>query len=92
MDTDRSEESKKVEQLKKEASDEYLKVRNERTKVQEKEKRLEEERKAARDQQSTLSSKHSDDLMRMRSQEMTKLLAASGICFVIGLAVAMFLH
>jgi len=28
----------------------------------------------------------------MRSAEMTKLLAASGICFIIGLAVAMFMH
>ena len=51
MDTDRAEEEKKVEQLKQEASEEYVKVRNERSKVQEKEKRLDEERKATRDLQ-----------------------------------------
>ena len=44
-----------------------------------------------RSQEDSMKSKHEGELQRMRSSELTKLLVASGLCFVLGLAVAMFL-
>ena len=91
FEAERAEETKNLESLRKEASDEFTKVKAERAKVQEKERRLDEERKNARQQSESIATKHRDDLQRVRSQEMTKLLVASGLCFVIGIAVALFL-
>lgn len=91
FESERAEETKNLESLRKEASDEFTKVKAERAKVQEKERRLDEERKNARQQSESVASKHQGELQRVRSQEMTKLLIASGLCFVIGIAVALFL-
>jgi len=84
------EETKKVERLKQEASEEFVKAKNQRAEMQKKELRLEEERKTTRLEKDSQASKHKGDLERIRSQEMTKLMVGSSVCFVIGLIVAMY--
>ena len=55
FEAERAEETKNLESLRKEASDEFTKVKAERAKVQEKERRLDEERKNARQQSESVA-------------------------------------
>lgn len=59
--------------------------------MQEKERRLEEQNRNQRKEQSKVAQKHEDDLNKVRAQEMTKMIMASSVCFLVGVAVAMFL-
>lgn len=90
MTKERLEREQKLEDLQKQAQDEYLAVQKTKGEVQHKERRLEEERKTIRLQSDSAASKHQKDLERANSQGTTKLLVASAVCFLMGMAVAIY--
>ena len=83
-------ETANLEQLQKQAQDEYLAVQKTKAEVQQKERRLDEERKSIRLQADSAALKHMRDMEKVQSQGNTKLLMAATVCFLFGMAVAIF--
>ena len=88
---DQEAKNRQMEQLKQEADQQYLQVQKTKREVQDKERRLDEERKTVRLDKESSQLKHTNELMQVRRSELTKLFVASSVCFILGLAMAMFL-
>jgi len=58
--------------------------------VQQKERRLDEERKSIRLQADSAAFKHQKEMERATSTNNTRLLMAGTVCFLFGMAVAIF--
>ena len=66
-------------------------MQNAKKELTQKERRLDEERKTVRLEKDSAAFKHEADMKQLRSKEMTKLIIISAVCFLLGMAVAMFI-
>ena len=82
-------EKKKLDELMEETNSQYTAVQKSKSEVQQKEQRLDEERKSMRKERDSNASRMENELKRMSSQGMTKMLVSSAICFILGVGVAM---
>ena len=81
-------EKKKLEELRLELEQDYVKLQEAKNALGKKETKMMEERNSTRKERNRMEESHTEAISKMRKSEMTRVLSASVFCLIVGLCLS----